>query len=146
VVRKIERTREELKEPLSAEYMKRKAEQGWQLVAVEWAREVEGKEHEFGEVADYVPYGLRVSKDCLHLEENPEEMQALLLMMELIVQDNSLSKVADELNRRGFRTRQGWKWSQPSVFNMLARLIEVGPRIFSSEEWVERRQHLFKAG
>jgi hypothetical protein len=29
---------------------------------------------------------------------------------------------------------------------MLPRLIEVGPRIFSTEEWQERRQRLKAAG
>jgi len=28
------------------------------------------------------------------------------------------------------------------VFNMLPRLIELTPRIFASQEWVERRKRL----
>lgn len=140
---RVDRIREVLREPADSDYFRRKAEAGWKLVAVEWAREVPG-EYEFGELADYVPYGLQVAGDCLHLEENAEEIEILMVMMEVIVQDQPLSKVADELNRRGFRTRQGWKWSQVSVFNMLPRLIEMGPRIFGSEEWAERRKHLFR--
>jgi hypothetical protein len=66
-------------------------------------------------------------------------------MMEQIVQDEPLSKVAQELNSRGHRTRQGTKWSPVAVFNLLPRLIEAGPRIFSSEEWVARREQLLKA-
>jgi hypothetical protein len=31
------------------------------------------------------------------------------------------------------------------VFNMMPRLIEVGPRIFSSEEWEKRRVRLSRA-
>jgi hypothetical protein len=27
---------------------------------------------------------------------------------------------------------------------LLPRMIEVGPRIFTSEQWAERRQQLFK--
>jgi hypothetical protein len=50
--------------------------------------------------------------------------------------------VAEELNRRGFRTRAGGDWSPVAVFNLLPRLIEVGPRIFSSEEWIVRRPKL----
>jgi hypothetical protein len=28
------------------------------------------------------------------------------------------------------------------VFELLPRLIEAGPRIFTSEEWIERRKRL----
>ncbi len=141
---KIERRRELLKSPLSPEHFKQRAEEGWRLVAVEWEREVERGEQEGGELAEDVPFGLRVADDCLHLQEDATEKQVLTLMLELIVQDNPLSKVADELNRRGFRTRQGSEWSPVSVFNMLPRRVEVGPRIFSSEEWAARRRHLFR--
>jgi hypothetical protein len=141
---KIQRVREVIKAPVEPDYFTHKTQAGWRVVAVEWAREVSGEEHEFGELSDYVPYGLRVAGDCLHLEESPEEIEVLMIMMEVIVQDQPLSKVAEELNRRGFRTRQGWKWGQVSVFNLLPRLIEMGPRIFSSEEWVERRKILFR--
>jgi len=136
---RVERIRDVVKGSADSEYFLRKAQAGWNL----GAREVPG-EYEFGELSDYVPYGLQVAGDCLHLEENAEEIEILMVMMEVIVQDQALSKVADELNRRGFRTRQGWKWSQVSVFNMLPRLIEMGPRIFGSEEWSERRKHLFR--
>jgi len=140
---RVERIREVVEGTAEPEYFRQRAGTGWKLVAVEWAREVPG-EYEFGELGDYVPYGLQVAGDCLHLEENAEEIEVLMVMMEVIVQDQPLSKVAEELNRRGFRTRQGWKWSQVSVFNMLPRLIEMGPRIFGSEEWAARRKHLFR--
>jgi hypothetical protein len=69
-------------------------------------------------------------------------MESLLFMMELIIQDISLSKVAEELNRKGFRTRSGTEWGPVAVFNMLPRLIELTPRIFSMAEWIERRKRL----
>ena len=65
-------------------------------------------------------------------------------MMELIVQDYSLTLVAAELNKKGLRTREGGPWTPVSVFNMLPRLIEVGPRIFSSDEWEDRRARLMR--
>jgi hypothetical protein len=141
---KVERIREVLIGSLSADYLKQKAEAGWKLVALEWQREVEGRAEEPLELTEDVPYGLRVAADCSHLEEDRTEKQALLLMMDLIVQDQPLSRVADGLNRAGFRTRQGSPWSPVSVFNMLPRLIEVGPRIFSSEEWMARRDRLMR--
>ena len=140
---KVERVRELLRETLDPNYVRLRSQAGWKLVAVEWQREVEGELDE--EAREDVPYGLRVANDCLHLEEDPEERSVLVLMMDLIIQDHPLSRVADELNRAGFRTRRGSDWSPVAVFNMLPRLIDVGPRIFSREEWAERRDRLMRA-
>jgi hypothetical protein len=126
------------------EYFQHKAEQGWRLVAVEWERETQAGGPEGMLLVEEVPYGLQVAEDCVHLKENPDEMRVLTLMMELLIQDNPLSRVAEALNRQGFRTRRGGRWSPVSVFNMLPRLIEVGPRMFSTEEWAERRKHFYR--
>jgi hypothetical protein len=141
---KLERVREILRDSVTAEYLKQKTDAGWRLVALEWEREVEAEAEKQPELIEDVPYGLRVAADCQHLEEDPTERDILVVMMDLIVQDQPLSKVADGLNRAGFRTRQGSSWSPVSVFNMLPRLIEVGPHIFSSEEWVARRERLMR--
>jgi len=141
---KTERVREVLTEPLDLEYLKRRTEAGWRLVAVEWQRQLDDEAQRASTLTEDVPFGLRVAADCSHLEEDPTERQVLMLMMDLIVQDHPLSKVAEELNQEGFQTRQRSKWNPVAVFNMLPRLIEVGPRIFSSEEWVARKQRLVK--
>ena len=140
---KVERVREVLSSPPSAEYWQEKAAQGWHPVAVEWEREVEGAGAD-SPLKEEVPYGLQVSDDCLYLEENSTEGEALRLMLEQIVADRPLSAAAKELNRRGFRQRSGAQWTQVAVFNMLPRLIEVAPRIYSSEEWSEKRHRLRK--
>ena len=80
------------------------------------------------------------------LEESPEEMNALTLILELIVQDRSLSSMADTLNNQGFRTRDGSKWTVVTVYNMLPRLIEVSPRIFTKDSWIERRKQILVGG
>jgi len=136
-----QRVREVPSGPLTADYVSQKAKEGWKLTAVEWEREVD---EPAGALSDDVPYGQRVSGDCNHLEENPSEKQALILMMDLIVQDAPLSLVAEELNRKGYRTRSGANWTPGSVFDLLPRLIQVGPRIFSSNEWTARTRHLFR--
>jgi hypothetical protein len=141
---RVQRIREIVIDSLTAEYLKQKADEGWRLVALEWQREIEGEAEQPPELVEDVPYGLRVADDCSHLEEDGTEKQALLLMMDLVVQDQPLSRVASGLNQAGFRTRQGTPWSPASVFNMLPRLIEVGPRIFSSEEWMARRDRLMR--
>jgi len=142
---KVEHIREVLSRPLEPEYVKQKAEAGWKLVAMEWEREVED-EKERRPVSEDVPYGMRVGDDCMHLVENRAETQVLIQMLDGIVQDYPFSKVAEDLNRNGLRTRSGSKWEPVSVFNMLPRLIQVGPRIFSSEEWQARKKHLVNYG
>ncbi|HEY6971941.1 MAG TPA: recombinase family protein [Candidatus Angelobacter sp.] len=140
-----ERIRESVMGPVDAEHMRQKTEAGWKLVALEWQREIPGEEPESETLIQEIPYGLRVAGDCLHLEENPDEKNALVMMMELIVREDPFSQIASELNERGFRTRTGGKWTPVLVFNMLPRLIEVGPKIFCSEEWESRRDRLMRS-
>lgn len=141
---KLQRVREVPSSPLTPDYLSQKTKEGWKLTALEWEREIEDSAGQPGPLTEEVPYGLRVSADCSHLEENTAEKQALILMMDLIVQDAPLSLVAEELNRKGFRTRAGANWTPGSVFDMLPRLIQVGPRLFSSTEWTARTRHLFR--
>jgi len=139
---KTERLREAVEVSPTLEYFTQKTQAGWKLTAVEWEREVEGEAEEPKTFREEVPYGLRVSEDCLHLQEHPGEKQVLVLMLELLLRDRPFSRVAEELNQQGLRTREGAKWTTVSVFNMLPRLIDMGPRIFASEEWAERKKHL----
>jgi hypothetical protein len=143
---RTERIREYLNETPTPEYLAQRAESGWRLVAMEWQRTVLGEFPEPVTAAEEIPYGLRVAADCYHLEPDPVESNILMHMMELMVQDCSISHVAGELNNRGFRTRKGAPWSPVSVFNMLPRLIEAGPRMFSTTEWEARRKLLSRAG
>ena len=136
---KQERVRDFLSAAPSADYFREKTGQGWRLVAVEWERGAD-----LAPATEDVPFGLRVASDCRRLEESPDEMQVLLLMMETIVQDGPLSQAARTINERGFRTRSGESWTPQALFYLLPRLIEVGPRLSTSEEWVERRKHLFR--
>lgn len=138
---KLERAREVMSKPLEPEYFKLRAEAGWKLVAVEWEREIQAGNEEASRIVEDVPYGLRVGDDCTHLVEDPSETQVLIRMLDGIVQDNPFSRIAEELNQNGLRARDGSKWQAVSVYNMLPRLIQVGPRIFSSEEWQARKKH-----
>ncbi len=138
---RIERIREVVTGSVDVDYMRQKTEAGWKLVALEWRREIEGTEQQ-PVIVEEVPFGLRVSADCSRLEEDPREQAVLVQMMELIVQDYSVSLVATELNKKDLRTREGGPWTPVHVFNMLPRLIEVGPHIFSSDDWEARRARL----
>lgn len=146
---RLQRAREVLSNPLTAADLERKTSQGWKLVAVIWERQVEDQADEnappLADITQPVPYGLKIAEDCTALEQDMREREALIVMLEMIIQDKPLSDTAEELNRRGFRTRLNSKWTPGSVFDMLPRLIEVGPRVFSSEEWVVRRGKLMNA-
>ena len=136
----FERIRDVISGPFSPGIMQQRMATGWQLVSIEWRRELPGNETPSeGAFQEDIPYGLRISDDCLRLEVDARENQALIDMMDLLVQDFSFSSVASDLNEKGFRTREGKLWSPISVFNMVPRLIEVGPRLFSTEEWEARR-------
>jgi hypothetical protein len=120
----VERMRERVGEALTEEYLKVKKAEGWKLVGVEWEREIEG-----GTVPaswkEEVPYGMRVADDCLHLQENPVERKALELILNLIAQDRSLPEIVDELNQKGYRTRENTLWTQVAVFKLLPRLTDA---------------------
>jgi hypothetical protein len=141
---KVERIREEMSDPPAQDYWKQKSNAGWRLAAVEWIREQSADPGP--QASEEIPYGLKIADDCAHLEPHPTERETLMLMLEMIVRDHSLTQVAAELNQRGLRTRRGTEWTPPAVFNMLPRMIEVGPRVFSQPEWADRRKHLFRAG
>ena len=141
---KVERIREVVTGSVDVDYVRQKTEAGWKLVAMEWRREIAGDDAKESVIMEEIPYGLRVAPDCSRLEEDPQERNVLVQMMELIVQDYSITLVASELNKRGLRTRNGGFWTSVSVFNMLPRLIEVGPNIFSSDDWDARRERLLK--
>jgi hypothetical protein len=91
-----------------------------------------------------VPYGMQISDDGWHLTENAAENRVLMSAINMIVDDSPMSGVADELNRQGFRTRRGAKWTAAAVFDLLPRMIEAGPRIFTKEEWVNRRRRVMR--
>lgn len=133
--------REIVKGELDAAHLREMAENGWKPRAVEWEREMTAAGGSSPRVED-VPYGLQIAPDCGHLEENPDEMRILFTMMELVVQDRSLSRMAEELNRRGYATRDGKPWTELSVYNIFPRLVDVTPRIFQSENWKSRRNDI----
>ena len=139
---RVERVREMLSGPMTPEYMRQRSDAGWKMSAVVWERDLPADAPAGPTPVEDVPYGLKISDDCVKLEEDLQERQALILMLEQIIQDKSLSVVAEELNKQGLRTRNKTKWTPGAIFDMLPRLIEVGPRVFTSEEWVVRRGRL----
>jgi hypothetical protein len=126
------------------DYIKQQEDAGWRLSAVEWQREVEiERPSESGRsLGEEIPFGTQIATDCLHLEENPVEMQILNSLAEMVVQDLSYARMAEALNSRSFRTREGKPWTSLEIFKLTPRLIEVAPRILSGSEWEARKKQL----
>lgn len=132
----FERIRDVVSGPFSLDVLQQRAAAGWRMVSIEWRRELPDSETPSeGAFGEDIPYGLRISGDGLRLEVDPLENRALMLMMDLLGQDFPYSAIVSDLNEKGMRTRSGQPWNRVSVFNMMPRLIEVGPRLFASEEW-----------
>lgn len=145
-MKKIDHMREKVSILPTAQYLSKMHDAGWSLVALEWEREVEvsGEAPQPSVEAgmEEIPFGLRVASDCRHLEDDPLEMQTLRFLTEMIVQDVSFRSMADALNIREYRTRDGRPWTAASVFKLTPRLIEVAPRILSGTEWESRKKQL----
>jgi hypothetical protein len=140
---KKERIREALTGVPTLEYLSRRIELGWRPAAIEWERDIvpEGTAQQWSEE---IPFGLQVSPDGAGLLENPSEREIITVAIDMIVEDCPLSRVAAELNRRGYQTRAGQPWGPGDLFNLLPRMIQVGPKLFTSEQWTTRRQRLPK--
>jgi hypothetical protein len=142
----FERIRDVISGPLSPEVMRQRTAAGWQMVSIEWRRELPDSETPTeGAYNEDIPYGLRISEDCLRLEVDPTENQAMMLMMELLGQDFSYSSIVSDLNEKGFRMRDGRPWNRVAVFNMMPRLIETGPRMFTSDAWKRLQRGLARS-
>lgn len=140
---KMERVREAIHGKLDLDDMQHKYAAGWRLTALEWEREAAGDAATTAPSnLRELPFGLRVAPDCIHLEEEPTEMKALNTLMELIVQDISMQRMADELNRAGYVTRSGKPWTAVSIFQIFPRLIELTPQIFHEQDWGSRRREI----
>ncbi|HEY1497750.1 MAG TPA: recombinase family protein [Candidatus Solibacter sp.] len=139
-----QRIRETMKALPTLEYLVERVEAGWKLSAIEWERESAAVApiSSSRQVIEEIPFGLRVSDDCSGLVESESESQIIITALDMIVEDRPLSQIAEELNRRGYTTREGKEWTPSALFTLLPRMIQVGPRVFTSDEWVTRKQRL----
>ncbi len=137
-----ERWREPISEIQTDDVLDAKAQQGWRPVAIEWVRDTAKPT-----ASDRrpIPYGLRISPDCAHLEVDPIEREVMSLVVAMIAGDHPLSKIAAELNRRELRPREGSEWTQVALFKMMPRIVEFGPEILSAEKWSDSKRKVLSA-
>ncbi len=141
------RFRELISEPFDAEQFTERLDKGWRPLLIEWERPeadagtgLAGASLTRSGVLTEVPYGLRVAEDGYHLEECEDEIAVMRRMLQMIVDDTPLWKVAETLNGAGTLQRDGREWSQTVIFSLLPRLVEVAPTIFGSDDWAEWRR------
>jgi hypothetical protein len=137
-----ERLREAVTSLANPNYLTERAAAGWRMAAIEWEREIPDEAPETPVWSEDIPYGMQVSADGARLIENPSEIETVILALDMIVDDCPLSRVSSEMNRRGCRMRDGNPWTPTALFTLLPRMIQMGPRVFSSEQWMTRRQKL----
>jgi hypothetical protein len=139
-----ERIREATTTLPTIEHLMERSNAGWKLVALEWEREAADAPLSPAQtrMVEEIPFGLKVAEDCSGLVENPFEKQIIITALDMIVEDCPLSQIAEELNRRGYKTRDDKDWTPSALFVLLPRMIQIGPRVFTSDEWNTRRQRL----
>ncbi|HXE14329.1 MAG TPA: recombinase family protein [Bryobacteraceae bacterium] len=134
-----EYTRDVVQGTLTFEYFQERVKAGWTPIAVEWARPSNSTQTKSRRDTIEPPYGFQIAADCKRLEPNPQEVEVLQTMLEEIVQDHRFTQIAEALNKRSLRTREGRKWSPTAVFDLLPALIDAGPSLTKSEAWARRR-------
>ena len=94
---RIERMREVLAGRLTKAELDKRAADGWDAVAVVWQREVADGRPVPANITEPVPYGLKISEDCVALEQDIQEKEALIVMLEMIIQEKPLTEIAASL-------------------------------------------------
>jgi site-specific DNA recombinase len=77
-----------------------------------------------GERVGEVPFGYRVGADGTHLEADEAEQTILGTLRDLRASGLSVRAIAEDLNRRGIRARDG-RWHHNSVWRVLRREAEA---------------------
>ena len=73
-----------------------------------------------GQRVGSVPYGCSLADDGVHLQGEPKEHEIISRARTLAAIGISTRKIADDLNRSGYRTRKGTEWRFQYVASILA--------------------------
>ena len=139
--------RDRVQHPVSLDYFQERLASGWKIETIEWSKDdgvisLENSTPLTVSGDEAAPYGLEVVAESLQLRQSPQEVAVLMTILEMVVLDKGAPAIADELNQRGYRTRRGVRWTAPAVFELLPRMIEMGPQLLTSVDWQARRLHL----
>lgn len=92
----------------------------WEREAIgERTRDAMGHKKANGERVGTVPFGFRLAADGVHLEREPKECEIIERVRTLSQEGHSTRRIAEILNRGGFRNRNGGLWSFARVAQIL---------------------------
>jgi DNA invertase Pin-like site-specific DNA recombinase len=77
-------------------------------------------------ISRVVPFGYDLAEDGQTLTANTSEQAGVALMSRLRGAGKSYAEIAEQLGRRGVRTKAGGSWEQSAVRKILARAQKVG--------------------
>ena len=132
--------RDEIDNPVSLDYFHQRTSEGWKLKAVVWERADEASAEAHAEETLTAPYGIEVVPASARLQPKQDELEVLQSILEMVVVEKGVTNIADDLNTRGFKMRNGKPWTSTAVFDLLPRLIEAAPDILKRDDWQERRK------
>ena len=72
------------------------------------------------------PYGYRYTADKKHVEINPDEAAVVRLMFSEAQKGQSVLKITNTLNERGYRASRGGAWGRGSVYAVLKNRFYIG--------------------
>lgn len=78
------------------------------------------------------PFGYIYDKESKTLIPNEETKHIYRKMVELSLEGNSYSQVADKLNELGYKTKTGKFWSAGRVMNILKNRVYLGEAVYNS--------------
>src|ERR1700741_2688735 len=95
----FERIRDVISGPFNPSILQERTTSGWQLVSIEWRRELPANEAPSAAASNKdIPDALPISAAPPRLEVDLHENQVLIQMMDLLVQDFAFSSIASDLN------------------------------------------------
>jgi len=95
-------------------------------IARKLARGRTSKANKGDKPAGNCPYGYRYTADKKHIEPDPEEAATLRQIFTEAQKGLSLDRIADELNRKGYKTRRGNDWQKGSLHIILKNNFYTG--------------------
>src|SRR4030042_181762 len=75
--------------------------------------------HQNRRVGRFLPYGFDLGPDGQHLTENPSAQEAGGLIRSRHKAGQTMRAIADDLNARGVRAKQGGRWSHVGVWRVV---------------------------
>lgn len=92
-----------------------------QLIKHRITAKLHSKKERGERVSRWLPYGYELHADGTHLAPICHEQEVLSLMRAMLAEGKTYRGIAQELERQGYRNRQGKPFHYPSIYRILCR-------------------------